>query len=80
MQVKTKDRHILAVEKAQEKARRLAAIEHQRTLQQQMRDKLRRDYLDGIDMVERERRLNKPLLTQAEQTVHEPHPIAINLP
>jgi hypothetical protein len=78
LQVKAKDQHSVSVEKAKAKARRLLAIENQRTLKEQMAEKLERDALDDIKISDKERQFMKPLLDQAKCTVVAPRPIAIN--
>ena len=80
MRVKAKDLHGAGIEKVAQRTRRLAAEETQRVLQQQMQDKLERDYLDDLVMSDAERKVMKPVLSRAKQAVVAPHVIAVNLP
>jgi hypothetical protein len=80
MQVKAKDLHARSVQKAEAEACRIAAIENQRSLKEQMAEKLRRDYFGEIDMTKNEKEFMRTVLRQAEASVGKPHPIAVNKP
>jgi hypothetical protein len=78
MQVKAKDLHARSVQKAEAEAVRLAAVENQRILKEQMAEKLERDVFGEINMTEKVKEFMRPVLRQAEASVGKPHPIAVN--
>jgi hypothetical protein len=80
MQVKAKDLHARSVQKAEAEAVRLAAVENQRILKEQMAEKLERDVFGEINMTEKVKEFMRPVLRQAEASVGKPHPIAVNKP
>lgn len=80
VQVKAKDLHSRSVQKAEDDARRLAAIENQRVLREQAAEKAQRDMFGDVNMTGREREFMRPVLSQAHISVGRPHAIAVNRP
>lgn len=78
--MKAKDLHSRSVRKAEDDARRLAAVENQRVLREQAAEKAQRDMLGDVNMTRREREFMRPVVSHAQTTVQHPHPIAMNRP
>lgn len=77
LQVEAKAKHAAYVEKVNMQVRRMAALQNQGFIRQQMAEKLEKDFLDDTDMSNREREFMAPQLTQAHHRVKQPRHINI---